>query len=162
MNVLNIMHDSIVDGPGLRSTIFFAGCPHYCIGCHNPQSWNRNAGIKMTVEEIDEFVAINPINDITFSGGEPFLQIEELVILAKKLKQRGKNIWCYTGYKWEELLVVFGSKFIELCAYMDILVDGPFILDQRDVSLLYKGSKNQRIIDCKKSLEKKRIVLWKD
>ncbi|MFT8323518.1 MAG: anaerobic ribonucleoside-triphosphate reductase activating protein [Bacillus sp. (in: firmicutes)] len=160
MKVLNIIHDSIVDGPGLRSTIFFAGCPHQCLGCHNPQSWNYNAGMEMSIEEIYQELIDNPLTDITFSGGEPLLQLEDLTILAKKLKASGKNIWCYTGYTWEYLLQSKREAFIRLCNELDILVDGPFVKEKRDLSLIYRGSSNQRLIHCKKSVQENNIVLF--
>lgn len=157
MRVLSIIKDSIVDGPGLRSTIFFAGCPHYCKGCHNPKSWNENGGNVMTVEEIMKEISSDPLNNITFSGGEPFMQIDELTILARELKRINKNIWCYTGFTWEELQEKYEDRFIELCKYMDVLVDGRFVLAERDLSLVYKGSNNQRIIDCKATVFEGRI-----
>ncbi|WP_392085321.1 4Fe-4S cluster-binding domain-containing protein, partial [Streptomyces sp. NPDC015350] len=93
MRVLNIIQDSIVDGPGLRSTVFFAGCPHKCRGCHNPQSWNVAGGKELKTMEIFELLMKNTLNDITFSGGEPFYQChDELLTLASALKERGKNI----------------------------------------------------------------------
>jgi anaerobic ribonucleoside-triphosphate reductase activating protein len=159
MRVINIIHDSIVDGPGLRSTVFFAGCPHKCPGCHNPQSWNKNAGVDMSIQEIYDDLMGNPLTNITFSGGEPLLQLEDLTILAKKLKTAGKNIWCYTGFTWEDLLKTNNQPFMKLCKELDILVDGPFIKEKRDLSLLYRGSSNQRLIQCQKSMIENEIVL---
>ncbi|PKG25577.1 anaerobic ribonucleoside-triphosphate reductase activating protein [Niallia nealsonii] len=160
MKVITIIHDSIVDGPGLRSTVFFAGCPHHCFGCHNPKSWVENFGASRSVDDIYEELMMNTLTNITFSGGEPLLQLDELIILAKKLKQRRKNIWCYTGYKWENLVNLHGAKFLEFCSEIDILVDGPFILQKRDLALLFKGSSNQRLIDCQKSLLENKLVLY--
>ncbi|WP_445486734.1 anaerobic ribonucleoside-triphosphate reductase activating protein [Niallia sp. 03133] len=160
MRVINIIQDSIVDGPGLRSTVFFAGCPHKCPGCHNPQSWNRNAGDDMSIQEIYDELMENTLTNITFSGGEPLIQLNDLTILAKKLKTAGKNIWCYTGYTWEYLLKSNKEPFMKLCRELDILVDGPFIKEKRDLSLFYRGSSNQRLIHCRKSMEEKKIVLF--
>lgn len=157
MRVLSIIRDSIVDGPGLRTTIFFAGCPHYCKGCHNPKSWNENGGDMMTVEEIMEEIGSDPLNNITFSGGEPFMQIDELIVLARELKALNKNIWCYTGFTWEELQEKFADRFKELGKYIDVLVDGRFVLEERDLSLVYKGSSNQRIIECQRSFLESRV-----
>ena len=160
MRVMSIVKDSIVDGPGLRCTIFFAGCPHYCKGCHNPKSWNVKGGTEMAVEDIIEEVGRDPLNDITFSGGEPMTQMEELIPLAKEWKNRNKNIWCYTGFTWEELQEKYSDRFLELCKFLDVIVDGRFHLEERDLSLVYKGSKNQRIIDCQKSILEDKVVLY--
>lgn len=161
MKVSAIIHDSIVDGPGLRSTVFFAGCPHHCVGCHNPNSWDESHGISQSIDEIYEELIGNTLTNVTFSGGEPLLQIENLIVLAKRLKQEGKNIWCYTGYTWENLIVLYGEKFSEFCSVIDVLVDGPFILEKRNISLLFKGSSNQRLIDCQQSILAKQLILYK-
>ncbi|MBZ9532953.1 anaerobic ribonucleoside-triphosphate reductase activating protein [Cytobacillus oceanisediminis] len=162
MRVLSIVEDSIVDGPGLRTTIFFAGCTHYCRGCHNPESWRINGGREMSIDEIMSKVNQNPLNDITFSGGEPMLQIRELIQLAKECKQINKNIWCYTGFLWEELMTTYPDEFTQLSIYLDALVDGRFKIEQKDLSLLFKGSLNQRIIDCQKSLKEHKISLFNE
>lgn len=159
MRVLNIIQDSIVDGPGLRSTVFFAGCPHKCRGCHNPQSWNVAGGKELKTMEIFELLMKNTLNDITFSGGEPFYQChDELLTLASALKERGKNIWCYTGYTWEELISRQSSKAI--CKLIDVVVDGPFVAEKRDLTLSFMGSRNQRLIDCSRSLSEEKTVLY--
>lgn len=143
--VMNIYHDSIVDGEGFRTVVFFAGCPHKCKGCHNPQSWNINNGKQMTVEEVFDEVMSNPLSDVTFSGGDPFLQAKEIIPLAKMLKEAGKNIWAYSGFTMEQLMHLNGDTR-ELLTYIDVLVDGRFILSKRDTSLYWCGSSNQRII----------------
>nr|WP_295974873.1 anaerobic ribonucleoside-triphosphate reductase activating protein [uncultured Bacillus sp.] len=153
MRILNILHDSIVDGKGLRTVIFFAGCPHRCYGCQNPQSWNYENGVEWSETEIFQEIMQNELSDITFSGGEPFLQAKEMILLAHKLKQEEKNIWCYTGYLYEELRQ--NPDHATLLKYIDVLVDGPFHLEKRDLSSCYKGSTNQRIINVPKSLENK-------
>jgi len=150
MRVLNILHDSIVDGTGLRTVIFFAGCPHHCHGCHNPQSWNPENGTEWTMEEIFQEVMQNELSNVTFSGGEPFLQSKEIAHLAQKLKQEDKNIWCYTGYLYEELIQ--DPKHVSMLKHIDVLVDGRFELSKRDLTLYYKGSSNQRVINVSKSL----------
>lgn len=162
MRVLSIVEDSIVDGQGLRTTIFLAGCTHYCRGCHNPESWRIDGGIEMSIDEIMSQVNRNPLNDISFSGGEPMLQIKELILLAKKCKQKNKNIWCYTGFLWEELMTKYKDEFTQLSMYLDVLVDGRFMIEQRDLSLLFKGSKNQRMIDCQRSLKEDKLVLYSE
>lgn len=146
MKVMNIIHDSIVDGEGLRTVVFFAGCPHFCKGCHNPSSWNRENGIDMTIDEIYEEVMSNPLTDVTFSGGEPFIQADELQILAKRLKESNKNIWIYSGFTYEELIDHPNPNYQNLLMHCDVLVDGRFELDKHDPRLLFRGSANQRII----------------
>ncbi|OIJ12530.1 anaerobic ribonucleoside-triphosphate reductase activating protein [Anaerobacillus alkalilacustris] len=146
MKVLGIKEDSIVDGEGLRTVIYFAGCSHQCPGCHNPQSWQLHAGTDYTLDELLQSVCVNPLNDITFSGGDPFFQAKNIVPLAKALKQAGKNIWAYTGYTIEELLQRGNQHELELLEYVDVLVDGRFIEKEKDLSLTYRGSRNQRII----------------
>ncbi|MFB6467266.1 anaerobic ribonucleoside-triphosphate reductase activating protein [Cytobacillus sp. Hz8] len=157
MRILTILHDSIVDGNGLRTVLFFAGCPHRCPSCHNPQSWNADGGVEWTEEEVLQEVMENELSHVTFSGGEPFLQSKEIIPLAQKIKQNGKNIWCYTGYLFEELLQ--NSDHALLLEYVDVLVDGKFEIANRDLSLKYKGSSNQRIINVGKSLAQGEIIL---
>lgn len=149
MKVMNILHDSVVDGEGLRTVIFFAGCPHFCVGCHNPQSWNIKNGTEMTVKEIIKEVEKNTLTDVTFSGGDPFLQAKEVKEVAKAVKNRGKNLWVYTGYTLEEIQSSQNNDMIELLHYTDVLVDGRFELRNRDVTLPFRGSSNQRIIRLK-------------
>ncbi|NMD71323.1 anaerobic ribonucleoside-triphosphate reductase activating protein [Bacillus sp. DNRA2] len=159
MKVINILHDSIVDGAGFRSVVFFSGCIHHCHGCHNPQSWNITNGKDMSQADIFTELIENELTNVTLSGGDPFLQSKEVSELAKALKDAGKNIWCYTGYLFEDLL---GNPFHRhLLEQIDVLVDGPFELAKRDLSLLYKGSNNQRIIDVPRSLTDGRIQLYK-
>lgn len=147
MKVMNIIHDSVVDGEGLRTVIFFAGCPHFCKGCHNPKSWNIRNGTEMTVEEVVEEVASNSLTDVTLSGGDPFFQARDVSQVAKRLKELKKNIWAYTGYTLEQLLESPDPYQQKLLHYCDVLVDGPFILEERDLTLNFYGSRNQRIID---------------
>ena len=148
LRVLNILHDSVVDGPGLRTVLFFSGCPHFCKGCHNPESWNIRNGNEMTIEQVVDEVLSNPLTDVTLSGGDPFFQASGVKQVAKRLKEAGKNIWAYSGYTLEELLAL-GGDYTELLSYCDVLVDGPFILAERDLSLDFRGSHNQRIIHLK-------------
>lgn len=146
MKVLNIIHDSVVDGEGLRTVVFFAGCPHQCLGCHNPDSWKMTNGSQMSQEKILAEIKSNPMNDVTFSGGEPFIQARKLVPLAEEVKKLGKNIWIYSGFTYEEIMNAkdpYKPKLLDIC---DVLVDGRFELEQRDLSLTFKGSRNQRII----------------
>jgi|SRR5690625_423489 len=147
MKVMNILHDSVVDGPGLRTVVFFSGCPHQCLGCHNPASWKMTNGVDMAVEEIFKEIESNPLTDVTFSGGEPLIQAKELVKLAKKVKAIHKNIWLYSGFTYEEIINGPNRYQKALLDYCDVLVDGRFVLEERDLSLTFKGSRNQRIIE---------------
>ncbi|MDC2867675.1 MULTISPECIES: anaerobic ribonucleoside-triphosphate reductase activating protein [unclassified Bacillus (in: firmicutes)] len=149
MRVMNIIHDSVVDGEGLRTVVFFAGCPHRCFGCHNPQSWNICNGTEMTKEEIINEIEKNPLTDVTFSGGDPFFQAAEIKELAKNVKDLQKNLWIYTGYTFEEIQNSQNNDMIELLHYADVLVDGRFELEMRDLTLPFRGSSNQRIIRLK-------------
>ncbi|MDM5189254.1 anaerobic ribonucleoside-triphosphate reductase activating protein [Bacillus sp. DX4.1] len=149
MRVMNIIHDSVVDGEGLRTVVFFAGCPHHCFGCHNPKSWNLCNGTEMTAEEIIKEIAKNPLTDVTFSGGDPFFQAAEVKEVAKAVKDLKKNLWIYTGYTLEEIQNSRNNDMIELLHYGDILVDGRFELEKRDLTLPFRGSSNQRIIRLK-------------
>ena len=146
--ILNIVHDTIVDGPGFRTSIYAAGCPHACKGCHNPQSWDRQNGHLVSIDELMDEIKKSPIANVTFSGGEPFMQAEGFISLAKRIRQEtNKTIWCYTGFQYEKLLL--NPVFSELLSHVDVLVDGRYMEELRDTSLRFRGSKNQRIIDVR-------------
>lgn len=148
MRVLDIVPGTTVDGPGLRTSIYFAGCSHHCKGCHNPQSWDPSGGKDMSIDEIMEVVDYNGF-DVTFSGGDPIYQIEELLKLAARLKAEGYGIWCYTGYVYEDVAShPLMSRLLEFC---DVLVDGKFDQSLKDVGLLFRGSSNQRLVDLRRS-----------
>jgi len=162
MQVADIIQDSIVDGTGLRMTIFCQGCVRRCEGCHNPTALEFDGGYTFSVQQLADMALANPLLDgLTFSGGEPFCQAKEFVALAKIVKQKGLNIWCYTGYTLEELLdIAHKDRDVkELLDNIDVLVDGPFVLAQRDLSLKYRGSSNQRLINLPLSLRENRVVL---
>lgn len=146
MKIMNILHDSVVDGEGLRTVIFFAGCPHRCYGCHNPKSWRIENGTSMTKEQILEEIISNPLTEVTFSGGEPLYQAAEVKELAKEIKVYGKNLWLYTGYTLEEIYNSKNDDMIETLKHVDVLVDGRFEMTKRDATLPFRGSSNQRII----------------
>lgn len=135
----------MADGPGLRTAIYCAGCLHHCKGCHNPQSWDMAGGEERSVESLLEEIKSDSISDVTFSGGDPFYQAEAFTELARRIKEEtSKTIWCWTGFTLEEIQAdPVMSRMLE---YLDVLVDGPFILEQRDTDLLFRGSPNQRII----------------
>lgn len=157
IRIAGTANDSIVDGPGLRFTIFTQGCPHHCKGCHNPQTHDFNGGKIETTENLISRITANPLLDgVTFSGGEPFCQCKPLYHMGKILKEKGYNIIAYTGYTFEYLLKNADSSnfYLELLGICDYLVDGRFEEDKKSYMLKFKGSSNQRIIDCKKSLEK--------
>ena len=143
LRVVRIVEGTSVDGPGLRTSIYFAGCLHHCPGCHNPETWNPDCGTEMTVGEIMRIIRENDFN-VTFSGGDPLYQIEPLRVLAAEIKRSGKTIWCYTGFVYEDLLG--NDSFIKLQQYIDVLVDGPFVEKLKDINLQFRGSSNQRII----------------
>lgn len=156
LRVVDIVDGTSVDGPGLRTSIYFAGCRHACPGCHNPATWAFDAGRDMTIDELMSRIDYNEMN-VSFSGGDPLYQCDKLVELSKAIKQSGKTIWCYTGFVYEDLVVQ--SRYQELLSLIDVLVDGPFVESLRDPDLLFKGSANQRLIDLKKST-RDNVVLW--
>ena len=158
IRICGIENDSIVDGPGIRLTVFAQGCVHNCKDCHNPQSHDINGGYLISAEEILNKIKSNPLLDgVTFSGGEPFLQPEAFYFLAKEIHKLGLDIIAYTGYTYEELLS--DEKMSLLLFECDLIVDGRFEADKKSVDLQFKGSSNQRVIDVKKSLEAKEVVL---
>lgn len=151
--------DSIVDGPGIRYTIFFQGCPHHCPGCHNPETHDFNGGHFEEIADIVKEIKKNPLLlGVTISGGEPFSQKEQLLSLVKKIKELNLNIMVYTGYTFE-YLINLDSVTKEILSSIDYLVDGPFILKERDLELIFRGSRNQRYIDVKKTLKENKIIL---
>lgn len=158
LRLSGIINESIVDGPGLRFVIFAQGCPHHCDGCHNPQTFDPNGGYEEDIDEILKKIKSNPLlQGVTFSGGEPFMQAKAFTSLAKKIHGMNLNVMSYTGYLFENILK--NPDFKELLQNIDILVDGPFIKEQKNLMLKFKGSENQRIIDVQKSLKKNEIVL---
>lgn len=152
LDLSGIVSDSIVDGPGIRTTIFCQGCPHHCPGCHNPETWAFGCGTPMEEETLVGIVRSNPLcRGVTFSGGEPFAQAAGFARLAKLLKAKGYEVASYSGYTFEELLR--GSEDQrELLRSIDILIDGPFLRDRKSLEIAFRGSTNQRILDVKKSL----------
>ncbi|MDE6090978.1 MAG: anaerobic ribonucleoside-triphosphate reductase activating protein [Duncaniella sp.] len=156
MRILDIVPGTSVDGPGLRTAIYFAGCEHKCPGCHNPQSWDFDGGQDMSIDEVMAVVIENDF-DVTFTGGDPLYSVETILPLAREIRRIGKSIWCYTGFRYEE--IVSHPRMRELMEYIDVLVDGPFVESLRDVHLLFRGSSNQRLIDLHKSTPDS-IVEW--
>lgn len=152
VNLAGIMDDSIVDGPGIRTVFFAQGCPRRCEGCHNPESHAFGIGTDMTAQEMFARVKKNPlVRGVTFSGGEPFSQAAGFAALAKMLKADGYEVASYTGFTFEQLQNGTPEQQ-ELLSFLDVLVDGEFILAQRNLDLRFRGSENQRILDVPKSL----------
>ena len=150
IRILSIKYGTSVDGIGLRTSLYCAGCENRCPGCHNPQSWNEDGGEAISVDELYNRIVEADMN-VTFTGGDPMLHPEGFIALASLIKRHtNKTIWCYTGYRFEELLShPTRRQLVELC---DVIVDGRYIEAERDLSLHFRGSRNQRIIDVKASL----------
>ena len=156
MRILDIIAGTTGDGPGLRTSIYFAGCTHQCPGCHNPQSWDPAAGREMTLEDVIAIVEANGF-DVTLTGGDPLFQAQAIIPLARELRRRGHRLWCYTGYRYET--AVTHPHMAQLIGLCDVLVDGPFIQAERDVHLTFRGSANQRLVDVARSTPA-RVVEW--
>lgn len=157
LRVLDIVAGTSVDGPGLRTSIYFAGCEHACPGCHNPESWARDGGRLMSVAEIMDIVRDNDFN-VTFSGGDPLYQCAGVTALARAVKSAGYTLWCYTGFTYEQVTAM--EQCADLLGLVDVIVDGPFVAARRDTSLLFRGSSNQRLIDVGASRAANTPVLW--
>ena len=152
-----LMPDSIVDGEGIRAVLWTQGCLHKCPGCQNPQTHSFDDGFLIDIEEVKEQIdALEGQDGITFSGGDPFYQVEECIEIAKYIKSKKMNIWCYTGFTYEKILN--NPKQKALLQYIDVLVDGKFVLEEKSFDIYFRGSRNQRIIDVKKSLEEEKVV----
>ena len=149
IRILDILEETMADGPGLRTSIYCAGCAHHCPGCHNPQSWDFNGGYEVTVDELLEVIKADEFANVTFSGGDPFYQVEAFTELARRIKEEtGKTIWCYTGFTYEEIQA--DPRLSQMLPYLDVLVDGPYVEALRDTDLRFRGSSNQRIIELNK------------
>ena len=160
LRIAGIVNDSIVDGPGLRLTVFTQGCPHHCPGCHNAHTHSYKGGKKIFVSKIMKQIDENPLlSGVTFSGGEPFIQAKKLIPIAQHVKNKGLELACYTGFVFEELVSGKVPYAKELLSYVDILIDGKFVLAQKSLNLKFKGSKNQRTIDVQQSLKEGKVVL---
>lgn len=156
LRLAGITKESVVDGPGLRFVVFAQGCNHQCKKCHNPETWDIQRGYETTVDELlEQIKGVKLIKGVTLSGGDPFLQVGPFALLAKKIKELGLDVMTYTGYTYEQLLSMGGedNDVKELLEISDILVDGPYIDAKRDLSLAFRGSRNQRLINVKESLK---------
>ena len=178
INYHNITHDDMNNGDGLRVVLWLSGCSHHCYNCQNPQTWNPNSGIpfdESAKQEIFNELSKDYISGITLSGGDPLCEnnLSEVLSLVEKIRNlfQNKTIWLYTGYLWENLINVncpldsewenriLRKSIIELC---DVLIDGEYIDKQRDITLKWRGSSNQRVIDVRQSLAQNKIVLYCD
>ena len=160
IRILDIKYGTSVDGIGLRTSLYVAGCENRCVGCHNPQSWDDQGGEPMSVEQLFDLIVDADMN-VTFTGGDPMLHPEGLIHLARMIKeQTDKNIWCYTGYTFENLMKnPLRRELLELC---DVVVDGRYEESLRDLSLRFRGSRNQRVIDVKATLQSGEVVILLD
>jgi anaerobic ribonucleoside-triphosphate reductase activating protein len=159
MRIAGLVQDSIVDGPGLRFTVFTQGCPHHCEGCHNPETHDPNGGSEMPVADIVKKMLSNPLTDgITLSGGEPFAQAGGCAEIAEIAKKAGLNVWTYTGYTFEYLFNLSDTDIKKLLSLTDVLVDSRCILAKRSLNIRWRGSTNQRLIDVQKSLAEGKAV----
>ena len=162
MNYATITKQDMLNGDGIRAVFWVTGCSHHCKGCHNPETWDENYGQPVTKDTYKELaLALEPdyISGVTWSGGDPLYfgnrkELEDLIMFVHDNFQ--KTQWLYTGFLWEDI------KDLEIMKYIDVLVDGPYIEEQRDISLKWRGSSNQRVIDVQKSLELNQIVLYCD
>lgn len=157
MRIAGIVRDSIVDGVGIRDVVFFQGCGKRCKGCHNPNTWDYQGGCHRFLGDVVKELSESS-NDVTISGGEPLDQFEDLLELCRQLHKQGKSIWVYTGN------VVDPTKqiYIKLAQYVDVIVDGRFVEEQKDSSLLFRGSSNQRIINLPVSVVMGEVIEWED
>ena len=155
VRIAGVVKESIVDGDGLRLTVFTQGCPHRCPGCHNPGTHDFDGGYDCDIDNILKEIDKNPLlKGVTFSGGEPLCRAGELLPLARGIRSRGKDIWCYSGYTFAELLEM-ASRDPDLSALLeliDVLVDGPFLQAEKDLTLRFRGSRNQQVLDLPRSL----------
>ena len=162
IKIAGIVNDSIVDGRGIRMTVFTQGCPHHCPGCHNPQTHDFNGGMWDDTDRIFQEFCENPLlRGITFSGGEPFCQPVPLKELADQVHSVKKDVTIYSGWTYEQLTAMHNPDVDALLSVCDVLVDGPFIEAQKDLELLFRGSANQRLIDMKKTREAGKVMLLK-
>lgn len=163
MKIYGLVQDSIVDGPGFRFSCFVQGCPHHCPGCHNPDSHDFDGGTEMTRDEVIAQMLSNPLTDgLTLTGGEPFAQAEDCLVIARAAREKGLNVWSYSGWTFEKLMNEGTEAQKALLRELDVLVDGPFMIDERSLTLNWRGSRNQRVINVPATLEAGEIVLFCD
>ncbi len=161
IRIAGVVNDSIVDGPGLRFSVFTQGCSHHCPGCHNPETHDPQGGHDEDTDALIAKMKKNPLlSGLTLTGGDPLEQSAPCLELAKAAHALGLNVWAYTGYTWEQLLSRNDPDQMALLREVDVLVDGPFIQSERSLELDYRGSKNQRLIDAPASLRTGSVTIW--
>lgn len=163
LKIAGVVKESIVDGPGIRYTVFTQGCPHHCKGCHNPQTHDFNGGKLVSIDKIIQDIQKDPLlSGVTISGGEPFMQANQVANLIDKLDRKKLNVMIYSGFCYEDLLKKANEEngFLKLLQKVDVLIDGKFELEQKSEKLPFRGSLNQRSIDVKKSLATGNTVLY--
>ncbi len=161
IRLAGLVPESIVDGPGYRFAVFVQGCPHHCPGCHNPKTHDFAGGYEADTDDIVAKLGGNPlVRGVTLTGGEPMMQAAALCRVAEAAKEGGMNVWCYTGFTLEALTEEQNPDRMRLLGLIDVLVDGPYLSHERSLDLLYCGSKNQRLIDMKKTREAGEICLY--
>lgn len=157
MRILRILKGTTVDGPGFRTSVYFAGCAHHCAGCHNPGSWDFTGGEDTSIDQLMETVEEEDF-DVTLSGGDPLYQPEDVAELCRRVTRLGHTVWIYTGFTWEEILS--DPRLLDAVRHAEVVVDSPFIESLLDRDLLFRGSSNQRLIRVSESLTTGKIVLW--
>ena len=163
LRLAGVVRESIVDGPGIRMTVFTQGCPHGCVGCHNPETHDPEGGYPSTVESVLKAYDQDPLlRGVTLSGGEPMCQLDGMIALSDGILERGGDVVLYTGYTFERLLELSEEdpRYMQLVSRCFLVIDGPFVLAKRDISLLFRGSSNQRLLDGRASARLKRPVLY--
>ena len=145
VRIQDILFETMADGEGLRTSIYFQGCHRYCKGCHNPQTWDMAGGYEVTIDYLMDLIVDDEFANVTFTGGDPLYQCDAVTELARRIKEEtNKTIWCYTGFTYEEILD--NAWLSQILPYIDVLVDGPFVEEQKTTELPFRGSSNQRII----------------
>ena len=167
MNYAKITKHDIANGRGVRVVLWVSGCSHHCTGCQNPDTWDDDYGSRFEASDLSDIITLlreDWISGLTLSGGDPLkpsnVDICTIVAACAKSNVPNKDIWCWTGYTWDEIIARDDCKYILQC--IDVLVDGEFIQDKYDISLKWRGSSNQRVIDVKKSLQAGKVVLYCD
>ena len=148
IRIADIKYETMVDGPGLRTSLYCQGCGHHCRNCHNSQTWDFEGGKEYDIEELFDIILMEPLSDVTFSGGDPMFQVEGFTQLAKLIKNKtNKTIWCYSGYTYQEIKE--SPKMRQILPFLDVLVDGRYVDEKRNTDLKFRGSENQRILHLK-------------
>lgn len=148
IRIADIKYETMVDGPGFRTSLYCQGCGHHCRNCHNSQTWDFEGGKEYDVEELFDIILMEPLSDVTFSGGDPMFQVEGFTQLAKLIKNKtNKTIWCYSGYTYQEIKE--SPKMRQILPFLDVLVDGRYVDEKRNTDLKFRGSENQRILHLK-------------